>query len=89
MLCGFAKIYYTLFFLSSLFYCNNFVNSAKILTVFPQASRSHYIALEGILIELVNRGHEITSINYYPQKKPVKNFRDIELHVPQSFYGEF
>lgn len=38
---------------------NTNVESARILTVFPQGSRSHYIAIEQILKELARRGHEV------------------------------
>lgn len=35
------------------------VESAKILTIFPQISQSHYIALENLLKNLAHRGHNV------------------------------
>lgn len=63
------------------------VDSSKIISFYAQGSRSHYIAFEGLLKELARRGHEVTSVSYFPQKKPLKNFRDIPLILPQEFAG--
>lgn len=51
---------------------------AKILAVFPTSARSHYIVGSALMKELARRGHEVTVINPFPQKKPLKNYRDID-----------
>lgn len=78
-----------LIFILNILKIQNVVESAKILTVFPQGSRSHYIACEVILKELARRGHEVTSISYFPQKEPLKNFRDIALEMPESYTSNY
>ncbi|TMW48127.1 hypothetical protein DOY81_006800 [Sarcophaga bullata] len=59
------------------------VKSAKILAVFPFPGPSQYILVQPYLKALAARGHELTVINAFPQKQPVKNYRDVtvmEIH---------
>lgn len=49
----------------------------KVLGVLPIASSSHCAIGNSILKSLHQAGHEVTAINPFPQKKPLKNFRDI------------
>ncbi|XP_054084690.1 UDP-glucosyltransferase 2-like [Zeugodacus cucurbitae] len=56
-----------------------FTESAKILVVCPCMDPSQYICVQSYLKTLAARGHEITSVSAFPQKKPLKNFRDITL----------
>lgn len=53
-------------------------SSAKILGVFPLASKSHHILGSTLLKALAKRGHEVTMISPFPFDKPVKNYRDIK-----------
>ncbi|XP_039451155.1 UDP-glycosyltransferase UGT5-like [Culex pipiens pallens] len=51
--------------------------SAKILGVFPTTARSHYIVASSLMKALAKKGHEVTVISPFPQKKPIENFRDV------------
>ncbi|XP_035916783.1 UDP-glycosyltransferase UGT5-like [Anopheles stephensi] len=55
------------------------VEGAKILAIFPTSSRSHYIVGSALTKELARRGHEVFVINPFPQKKPLKNYHDIDV----------
>lgn len=55
------------------------VESAKILGVFPFASKSHSILGQALFTALAKQGHEVTYISPFPLKKPPKNYRDIPL----------
>lgn len=57
----YIKKFLVIFVVISAVLVSNTVDTAKILTVFPQASRSHYIALEALLKELARRGHEVST----------------------------
>ncbi|KAH8292129.1 hypothetical protein KR054_006006, partial [Drosophila jambulina] len=66
-----------------------YLEAARILAVFPFPGPSQYINVVPYLKTLASRGHEVTSINAFPQKKPVKNFRDIPiLEVFNNYNGE-
>lgn len=56
-----------------------FVQNAKILSIFPMHSHSHFTLGFNLLQEMAKRGHQITFISPYPQEKPLKNFRDISI----------
>lgn len=64
----------------------NSLESSKILAVFPFAGPSQYICVQSYLKTLAARGHEITSVSAFPQKTPLKNFRDITLQIEQSHH---
>ncbi|XP_022209992.2 UDP-glycosyltransferase UGT5 [Drosophila obscura] len=55
------------------------LQAARILAIFPFAGPSQYINVRPYLMALAGRGHEVTSINAFPQRKPLKNFRDIPV----------
>lgn len=57
----------------------NAVESAKILGVFPMAAHSHFTLGFRLMKELADKGHQVTFINPYPQKKPIPNFRDVSV----------
>nr|XP_040224877.2 UDP-glycosyltransferase UGT5-like [Anopheles coluzzii] len=65
--------------LAALYAAKTPVEGAKILAVFPTSSRSHYIVGSALMKELARRGHEVSVINPFPQKKPLKNYRDIDV----------
>ncbi|XP_039971196.1 UDP-glucosyltransferase 2-like [Bactrocera tryoni] len=66
----------------------NSVESAKILAVFPFPGPSQYICVQSYLKTLAARGHEVTSVSAFPQKTPLKNFRDITIHIEQSHHDD-
>ncbi|XP_044754883.1 UDP-glucosyltransferase 2-like [Coccinella septempunctata] len=55
------------------------VHNAKVLSIFPMHSHSHFTLGFNLLQEMAKRGHEITFISPYPQEKPLKNLRDISI----------
>ncbi|XP_013113911.2 UDP-glucosyltransferase 2 [Stomoxys calcitrans] len=55
------------------------IEGARILSVFPYPGPSQYIFIEPLLKALAERGHEVTSISTFPQKEPLKNFRDVPI----------
>lgn len=52
-------------------------NGAKILGIFPFHARSHAFVASALMLELANRGHEVTVISYNPQKEKVANYTEI------------
>lgn len=48
------------------------------------ASHSHFTIGYRLMKELADRGHEVTFINSYPQKQPIKNLKD----VPPTGFAE-
>jgi glucuronosyltransferase len=36
--------------------------------------------------ELAERGHQVTSINPYPQKTPIKNYKDVSVEEIEAFF---
>ncbi|RZC38653.1 UDPGT, Glyco tran 28 C and/or NAD binding 10 domain containing protein, partial [Asbolus verrucosus] len=55
------------------------VKSAKILMVAPMPTHSHFTVAFRLAKELADRGHQVTAITPYPQKIPIKNYRDISV----------
>ncbi|KAG8303499.1 UDP-glucuronosyltransferase 1-1 [Homalodisca vitripennis] len=53
--------------------------AARILALLPYNARSHFIVMEPLLLELHKRGHHLTVVSSFPQKKPLQNFTDIDL----------
>lgn len=51
----------------------------NILGIFPHEGLSHSFVFDPYLTELARRGHNVTVISHFPQKTPLKNFRDISL----------
>ncbi|XP_034664437.1 UDP-glucuronosyltransferase 2B14-like [Drosophila subobscura] len=61
----------------------SYLQAARILALFPIPSPSHYYYALPYLKSLALKGHQVTSINPYPQKQPIENFRDIP--IPEVF----
>uniref|UniRef100_A0A453Z3P0 UDP-glucuronosyltransferase n=1 Tax=Anopheles quadriannulatus TaxID=34691 RepID=A0A453Z3P0_ANOQN len=59
--------------------------SAKIVCVFPTASKSHVLGAQALLKELAHRGHEVTMVSAFPLKKPPKNYRDVYIPIEDAF----
>ncbi|XP_074037721.1 UDP-glycosyltransferase UGT5 [Leptinotarsa decemlineata] len=51
----------------------------NILVVFPHSGKSHQLVFDPLFKELTVRGHNLTVITEFPQKEPVKNWRDISI----------
>ncbi|XP_050096430.1 UDP-glucosyltransferase 2-like [Anopheles aquasalis] len=60
-------------------------DTAKIVGVFPTASKSHVLGLQALLKELANRGHEVTMVSAFPLKRPPANYRDVYLPIEGAF----
>ncbi|XP_050092818.1 UDP-glycosyltransferase UGT5-like [Anopheles aquasalis] len=65
------------------------IDGAKILGIFPTSARSHYIVGSALMKELARRGHEVTVINPFPQKKPLTNYRDIDVSLEEDIMKNF
>lgn len=59
--------------------------SAKIVCVFPTASKSHVLGAQALLKELALRGHEVTMVSAFPLKNPPKNYRDVYVPIEDAF----
>uniref|UniRef100_A0A1I8PV86 UDP-glucuronosyltransferase n=1 Tax=Stomoxys calcitrans TaxID=35570 RepID=A0A1I8PV86_STOCA len=62
--------------------------SAKILAIFPYPGPSQYLVVQPYLKALAARGHELTVISAFPQKKPLENYRDIEVPEVLKYVGD-
>lgn len=49
----------------------------RVLGVFPTFGKSHWSVGNGIMMGLIEAGHEVTMISPNPLKKSVKNHRDV------------
>ncbi|XP_046972520.1 UDP-glucosyltransferase 2-like [Vanessa cardui] len=57
--------------------------SAKILGVFPTPAISHQVVFRPLMLELANRGHEVTVITTdpaYPKHQSPQNLTEIDVH---------
>ncbi|XP_011193314.2 UDP-glucosyltransferase 2-like [Zeugodacus cucurbitae] len=63
-------------------------HAANILAIFPFPGPSQYICVQAYLKALAARGHEVTVISAFPQKKPLRNFRDISIEEVLNGYEE-
>ncbi|XP_061392909.1 UDP-glucosyltransferase 2-like [Musca vetustissima] len=61
---------------------------AKILAIFPFPGPSQYLVVQPYLKTLAARGHEVTVISAFPQKKPLENYRDIEVPEVLKYVGD-
>lgn len=53
------------------------LNGLKILAFLPFGSKSHFAIGHSIARTLAEAGHEVTAVSPYPQKKAIKNYKDI------------
>lgn len=56
-------------------------DSYNILVVFPHFGKSHFLLYEPVLRQLAFSGHNVTVVSYFPQMKPLRNYRDVPLEV--------
>ncbi|XP_052892955.1 UDP-glycosyltransferase UGT4-like [Anopheles moucheti] len=64
------------------------VEPAKILSVFPTTSKSHWILGSSLMKELAQDGHEVTVISPFPLKKAPKNYRDVNIVYHTRLFDE-
>ncbi|ALC45679.1 Ugt86De, partial [Drosophila busckii] len=64
------------------------LQGARILAIFPYPGPSQYINVVSYLKALAARGHQVTSVNAFPQKQPVANFSDIPVLEVFNSYEE-
>ncbi|KAK9498363.1 hypothetical protein O3M35_003013 [Rhynocoris fuscipes] len=62
------------------------VKSANILVAMPVSFYSHHSGVQPVLHALAARGHNVTILSPYPQKKPVANITDI---IVPNFFQNF
>ena len=62
--------------------------SAKILSVSVFSTKSHKITYEKILIELANRGHQVTYVGPLPSGKNITNLREVLAFSPEELENE-
>lgn len=55
------------------------IQGFKVLGILPFGSKSHFAIGHSIVESLLNAGHSVTVISPYPQKKPIKNYTDIDV----------
>lgn len=58
--------------------------ASRILFLFPSPSKSHLIVVQGLSTTLAERGHDVTVVSPFPLDKPMKNYRDIKVEVPED-----
>jgi len=54
-------------------------HGARILGVFPYPSKSHMIPLRVLMLELAARGHHVTEVTPFLERKIVPNYTQIEV----------
>ncbi|XP_061400906.1 UDP-glycosyltransferase UGT4-like [Musca vetustissima] len=64
-------------------------DSARILSILAFPGSSQYEFIQPLLQELAHRGHHITSVNNFPLKEPIGNFRDIVIEKNLHLFDEF
>lgn len=53
--------------------------SARILVLVPMPAKSHALLLDRIVVELANRGHQVTYVTHFPLKNKPPNLKEIAL----------
>nr|XP_022908477.1 UDP-glucuronosyltransferase 2B1-like [Onthophagus taurus] len=57
----------------------SYIDSAKILVFFPLSTYSHVNMFKGMVKPLLNRGHEIDFVSFYPLNIKDKRYSDIDI----------
>ena len=71
-------------------FCSHFVEPAKILAIFPFPGPSQYILVQPYLKALAAKGHEVSVISAFPQKKAISNFYYIPItEVTENYDCKF
>lgn len=56
-----------------------FGQAARILTVFPAVSKSHFAVGEALSVGLARAGHQVTLISPYDYKSPMDNLESVQM----------
>ena len=67
--------------------CSEFATASRILFLFPTPSKSHVIVVKALATTLAERGHDVTVASPFPLEKPMKNYRDIEVEIPDEYHA--
>jgi hypothetical protein len=59
-------------------------DGARILGVFPFPSKSHMIIQRVLMLELAGRGHQVTEVTPFLERKIVPNYTQIEVKIDFS-----
>lgn len=54
-------------------------SGARILALFSSTAKSHYYVFEPLLKRLSEKGHEVVTVNHFPQKVSLSNFTDVDI----------
>lgn len=79
---------------SSVFYfllwfaISNCVNSYNILGLFPYPGKSHYAVYDPFMVELANRGHNVTIYNTFPKPYSIPNYHEVDISYCLEFSSE-
>jgi glucuronosyltransferase len=55
------------------------LSAARILALVSARAESHFPMFETLLKALASKGHEVVVVSHFPQKIPVKNYKDISV----------
>lgn len=60
-----------------------FVQSARILGIFPSPGKSHFFLGQALMKALAEKGHDVTIVSAFGEKTPPKNhpYRDIVIDL--------
>lgn len=65
-------------------------DSSRILALFPYPLKSHFIAFDALLVELANRGHDVTVVTSFPKSYKIANYSEIDashcLQMPKGLF---
>lgn len=70
------KLFWSAFLICS---CLCEIKSSRILFLGTFPAHSHFTIAFSLAKELADRGHEVTFVNPFPQKTPVKNLNDVPV----------
>jgi glucuronosyltransferase len=61
------------------------IDAYKILLLIPFPGPSHFLMFKVFIKELVDRGHEVTSITAFPYNEKLANYTEIKIEPTWSF----
>ncbi|XP_065219023.1 UDP-glycosyltransferase UGT5-like isoform X26 [Planococcus citri] len=64
------------------------VNSYNILALFPYPGKSHYAVYDPFIVELANRGHNVTIYDTFPKSQTIPNYHEIDISYCLEFSSE-
>ncbi|XP_017768994.1 PREDICTED: UDP-glucuronosyltransferase 2B15-like isoform X2 [Nicrophorus vespilloides] len=64
--------------------CSFKVECYNVLGIFPHFGKSHFDIFAPVMKGLAEKGHDVTVLSYFPQKSPMKNYKDYTLKLNNS-----